>query len=82
MSLARVCVVYVVKEVSSFRGLRHLMGMARLNYSSRKIQKGCKTVQARTQPFTEGGSNLCTTVLWQSTHPSRGVWGHDPPEKC
>ena len=27
VSLARVCVVYVVKEVASFRGLSQLMGM-------------------------------------------------------
>ena len=29
MSLARVCVVYEVKEVASFRGFGQLMGMAR-----------------------------------------------------
>ena len=28
VSLVRVCVVYVVKEVVSFRGLSQLMGMA------------------------------------------------------
>ena len=29
VSLARLCVVYVVKEVASFRGLGQLMGVAR-----------------------------------------------------
>ena len=29
VSLTRVCVVYVVKEVALFRGLSQLMGMAR-----------------------------------------------------
>ena len=29
VSLARACVVYVVKEVASFRGLSQLMGVAR-----------------------------------------------------
>ena len=42
MSLARVCVVYVVKEVASFRGggggLGQLMGVARNRTRARALQ--------------------------------------------
>ena len=38
MSLTRVCVVYVVKEVASFRGLGQLMGVARNRTRARALQ--------------------------------------------
>ena len=45
------------------------------------------TFQARTQPFSKGGSiggvsqTMSAFMLWALTHtPSRGVWGHAPPE--
>ena len=45
MSLARVCVVYVVKKVESFRGLGQLMGMAckRTYTQATDQQEECKT---------------------------------------
>ena len=38
VSLTRVCVVYVVKEVTSFRGLGQLMGVARNRTRARALQ--------------------------------------------
>ena len=39
VSLARVCVVYVFKEVASFRGLGQLMGVAHDRTHTRDQQK-------------------------------------------
>ena len=49
VSLARLCVVYVVKEVASFPGARSINGRGTLKkrafelQTSRMTQKGCKT---------------------------------------
>ena len=48
VSLARLCVAYVVKEVASFRGLGQLMGVVRKITRARAIDQqedseGCKT---------------------------------------
>ena len=42
VSLTRVCVVYVVKEVTSFRGLGQLMGVARNRTRARALQSSIK----------------------------------------
>ena len=46
--LTRVCVVYVVKEVTSFRGLGQLMGVARKRTRALSLQTSRKIVYVET----------------------------------
>ena len=56
----RVCIVYVVMEVASFRGLSQLMGMARNRTRTRALQTSRKKERKLLVAYVETGTNTCS----------------------